>query len=117
MNCLFNHLNQAIVVAPTDMTELVRGNDQRLIQRVSPLLREQSVSLDLRSIDRIDAAGIAALISLYGSARNWGHEFTICNVSNRVAEILSLVGLESILMSHDAVRTLHSAVCFERPAA
>ena len=117
MNCLFNELNQAIVVAPTDMTELVRGNDQRLIQRVSPLLREQSVSLDLRSIDRIDAAGIAALISLYGSAHNWGHEFTVCNVSNRVAEILSLVGLESILMSHDAVRTLHSAVCFERPAA
>ena len=117
MNCTLSEMNGTMVVSPPDMTELVRGNDQRLIDRVTPLLREQSVTLDLKSIDRIDAAGIAALISLYGSARKTGHFFSVCNVSARVGEILALVGLESVLMSHDAVWASHSAACFERPAA
>jgi anti-anti-sigma factor len=117
MNCTLNEMNEAMVVSPPDMTELVRGNDQRLIDRVSPLLRERSVTLNLTSIERIDAAGIAALISLYGSACKAGHVFTVCNASARVAEILALVGLESVLMSHDAVWMSHNADCFERPAA
>ncbi len=117
MNCTLSEMNEAMVVTPPDMTELVRGNDQRLIDRVSPLLSERSVTLNLKSIDRIDAAGIAALISLYGIARNAGHVFTVCNVTARVAEILTLVGLESVLMSHDAVWASHNAACFERPAA
>ena len=117
MNCILSELNEDMVAAPLDMTELVRGNDQRLIQRVAPLLRERSVALDLKLIDRIDAAGIAALISLYRIACSAGHRFTVCNASVRVAEILSLVGLETILVSHHAVRTSHSAACFDRPAA
>ena len=117
MNCLLNELNEVMVVSPPDMTELVRGNESRLIQCVTPLLREESVALDLKSIERIDAAGIAALISLYGIGRSAGHSFTVCNVLPRVAEILTLVGLEPILVSHDAVWASHSAACFERPAA
>lgn len=117
MNCLLNETNEAMVVTPPGMTELVRGNESRLIQRVSPLLREQSVALDLNQIERIDAAGIAALISLYGIGRKAGHRFSVCNVSARVAEILTLVGLDPILVSHDAVWASQSGACFERPAA
>jgi anti-anti-sigma factor len=117
MNCTLSEMNEAMIVSPPDMTELVRGNDQRLIDRVSPLLSERSVTLNLGLIERIDAAGIAALISLYGIARKAGHIFTVCNVSARVAEILALVGLEHVLMSHDAVWAPHTAACFERPAA
>jgi anti-anti-sigma factor len=108
---------ETLVVAPAEMTELVRGDEQRLIQRVAPLLRDKSITLDLRNIDRIDAAGIAALISLYSTARNQGNNFTVCNVSPRVEEILSLVGLAPILVSHNAVLASQCEARFERPAA
>jgi anti-anti-sigma factor len=117
MNSTFCGENEALVVAPAGMTELVRGTDQQLIQRVAPLLRDQSVALNLRLVERIDAAGIAALIALYSSARDAGHTFMVCNVSARIAEILALVGLEHILVSHNAVRGSHSEPCYERPAA
>ena len=108
---------EPIVVARAEMTELVRGDEKGLVQRVAPLLREKNVALDLRKVDRIDAAGISALISLYSSGRSAGHEFTLCNVSGRVAEILSLVGLEPILVSHNAVHGSHCGPCYERSAA
>src|SRR5579872_2897474 len=79
--------NEALVVAPDNMTELVRGEEQCLVQRVAPLLREKDVVLDLNRIERIDAAGIAALISLYSSARTYGHNFSVKCLSPRVAEM------------------------------
>ncbi len=117
MNTALCQPNEIVVVAPVEMTELVRGDEQRLIQRVAPLLCEQSVSLDLHKIDRIDAAGIAALISLYSTARNHGHIFAVCNVPPRVEEILSLVGLESILIYHNAVRGSQCGPVYEQTAA
>ena len=107
---------EALLVAP-EMTELVRGDEQRLVERVAPLLRENNVTLDLNGIDRIDAAGIAALISLYSCARNHGNMFSVINVSPRVEEMLSLVRLENILVSHNAVLASQCEPSFERPAA
>jgi anti-anti-sigma factor len=92
----------------SELTELVRGNEQRLLERVAPLVRLQCVSLDLGSVERIDAAGIAALISLYGSAGDADHCFTVSNATPRVAQILALVGLDRILMPHN---TGHAAHC------
>ncbi len=117
MNSTYCATDEALVLAPLGMTELVRGNDQRLIQRVAPLLRDKSVTLDLHNIDRIDAAGIAALISLYSTAHNAGHEFTVCNVPARVADILALVGLDHILVSQDVIHKSRAGACYERPAA
>jgi anti-anti-sigma factor len=99
------------------MTELVRGEEQCLVQRVAPLLREKDVVLDLNQIERIDAAGIAALISLYSTARTHGHSFSIKCISPRVSEMLSLVHLSDVLVSHNAVFASQSEVAFERPAA
>ena len=109
--------NEALLVAPADRTELVRGDEQQLVERVAPLLRENNVTLDLNGIDRIDAAGIAALISLYSYARNHGNTFSVMNVSSRVEEMLSLVGLEGVLVSHNAVLASQCEPHFERPAA
>jgi anti-anti-sigma factor len=109
--------NQALLVAPFEMTELVRGDEEQLVQRIAPLLRENNVTLDLNGIDRIDAAGIAALISLYSFARNHGNTFSVMNVSPRVEEMLSLVGLEDVLVSHNAVLASQCEHNFERPAA
>jgi anti-anti-sigma factor len=87
---------------PFDLTELVRGSDRHLIEEMEPLVRREDVSLDLASVERIDAAGIAALISLYRVAQSSGHSFTISRASERVAEMLALVGLDGILLSAHA---------------
>jgi anti-anti-sigma factor len=100
-----------------DSTELVRGHDQWLLQRILPLVHQQSLVLDLSPIERIDAAGIAALITVYATACQEGHNFTICNPSRHVAKILALVGLDRILLSQNAVRTPHSGPDFCRSAA
>jgi anti-anti-sigma factor len=101
----------------SQLTELVRGSEQCLLERVGPLVRTQCVSLDLGTVERIDAAGIAALISLYGSARDAGHRFTVSNASPRVAQILALVGLDRILLSQNAVQSSHCGPLLAHSAA
>ena len=102
---------------PDHLTELVRGSERRLIEEMTPLVRRGSASLDLRSVERIDAAGIAALISLYRIAHESGHEFSVSNASPRVAEMLALVGLDGILMSHNANTNSYSGPRLARTAA
>ncbi len=77
--------------------ELVRGQEQQFIDELQPLVRSQSVRLDLSRIERIDAAGLAALISLCRDARRAGYEFTVVNPSRHVARMLTLVGLDRIV--------------------
>lgn len=88
-------------------TELIRGNDQSLLARLCPQVRRQSVALDLGAVERIDAAGLAALIALYRSASESGHGFTVFNARPHVLEILSLVGLDRVLMSHNTEEMPH----------
>ena len=99
-----------------NLHELVRGEEQRLVRELQPAVREQSVTLDMRNIERIDAAGIAVLITLYGEARLAGHEFNIVNAAPRVAEILKLVRLDRILISGEPSRCPDQP-CYEMPAA
>ncbi len=80
--------------------ELVRGREQQILEELQPLVRRKSVCLDLSRIDRIDAAGLAALVSLYCDARNAGHAFAVINPQRHVARILSIVGLDRILVSN-----------------
>lgn len=105
------------IMPPGNLRELVRGKEQALLAIMEPVVRRRSVTLDLREVERIDAAGIATLISLYGSAHAAGHEFTIVNASHRVEEILALVGLDRILLSHTAVPCPQDTPCYEMPAA
>lgn len=81
------------------ITELVRGDEQLLLDRLMPVVREQSISLDLRDVTRIDAAGLAALITLYSEACKAGHRLTVSRPSRHVREILDLVGLDRILIA------------------
>lgn len=98
-------------------TELVRGQDQRLLEQLLPLVRRQSISLDLRPVSRIDAAGLAALITLYCAAREAGHVFSICNPSGHVAEILALVGLDKLFLSRNADGLLYRGIGLQESAA
>jgi anti-anti-sigma regulatory factor len=84
------------------LTELVRGSDRRLVEEMAPVVSREDLALDLCMVERIDAAGIAALISLYRLAEESGHGFSIFNVAPRVRELLVLVGLDRVLLSHNA---------------
>jgi ABC-type transporter Mla MlaB component len=99
---------EAPVAVPGNLHELVRGQEQRLLRELEPVVRHQSITLDMRQIERIDAAGISLLISLYGAAHAAGNEFEI-------------VGLDRILISHDAAPEIvpcpQGANCYEMPAA
>src|SRR5581483_6990967 len=96
--------NERIVVTPAELTELVRGHEEELVSWLTPVVREQCAALDMVHVRRIDAAGIAALISIYGSARAAGNSFRVCNVTPHVAEILKLVGLDHILVTREVVQ-------------
>jgi anti-anti-sigma factor len=85
-----------------EITEIVRGNEATLLERFMPMVRRQCVTLNLAAVTRIDAAGLAALITLYCDARQSGHDFKISNPSHHVAEILAVVGLDKLLVSHQA---------------
>jgi anti-anti-sigma factor len=84
-----------------DSTEFVRGQEQRILEQLQPLVREQNVEIDLRNVRRIDAAGLAALITLYCDACQAGCRFAIVNPSSRVQEILAIVGLDKLLLSQN----------------
>lgn len=100
-----------------EMTELVRGQEEKLLERLTPLVRSQSVTLELNGVERIDAAGIAALIKLYCLATEEGHSFTVSHAQTHVAEILQLVGLERILASGKAEDAPCSSLRLELSAA
>ena len=79
--------------------QLVRGREQQFLEALQPLVDSRSVRLDLSSIERIDAAGLAALVSLYCAASKAGHGFAVVNPPRHVARILAIVGLDRILVS------------------
>ena len=117
MSMAVGRTRTAVVAAPEGMTELVRGSDLRLVGHMESLVRAKDVLLNCESIERIDAAGIAALISLYGSAQNTGHSFRVCNVCAHVAEILALVGLDTILMAYNGDSNAPCGGCLQQTAA
>jgi anti-anti-sigma regulatory factor len=99
------------------ITELVRGCDRRLVDHLAAYVRRQSLALDFHSVERIDAAGIAALITLYCDARQAGHHFSVFNASPHVVEVLGLVGLDRVLLSRNAAGGCYADAYLDRPAA
>jgi len=90
------------LVVPMGIRSLVRGAETELLEEIMPLVRRQSVWLDLSRVERIDAAGLAALIALYRVACEGGRCFGVTDPAPHVREILSLVGLDKFLMNEDS---------------
>lgn len=101
----------------TKITELVLGYERDLVSRVAPLVRRQSVALDLAEVERVDAAGIAALIELYTIACQEGHQFCVLNPMPHVAKVLAVCGLDRFLMSHNVELDSYSGQQIELTAA
>lgn len=91
------------------------GAEHPLLARFGPLVRSRNVTLDLGAVERIDAAGVAALVALYRNARNAGYSFRVARASRRVHEILALVGLDGILTGREALAAPRT--CREENAA
>jgi anti-anti-sigma regulatory factor len=115
--CFEDVMKKVEAVNPSELTELVRGYDRSFVEQMTPLVRRRSVSLDLRSVRRIDAAGIAALISLYRISTEAGHRFSISHAAPHVAELLALVGLDGFLLAHPAKSAAHPRARIEQTAA
>jgi len=81
------------------LKELVRGQEQGFIEELAPAVVRENVALDFGAVERIDAAGLAALIHLYADACKAGHTLTVLRPSRHVQEILELVGLDRILVA------------------
>ena len=101
MNCEEMKKNGEMLKA-CHLNELVRGSEAGLIAEMTPMVQCGSVRLDLNRVERIDAAGVAALIALYRTACEAGNSFRITNLTPHVAEVLALVGVDRILVSHSA---------------
>jgi anti-anti-sigma factor len=79
--------------------ELVRGQEQGFLEELSPAVVRENVALDFGAVERIDAAGLAALITLYTDACKAGHTLTVSRPNRHVQEILQIVGLDRILVA------------------
>lgn len=121
MNFIADNTATALHIAPGDLNELVRGQDLSFVERLTPLVRSKNILLDFTHVDRVDAAGIAALIALYGTAQGAGHSFAITGACAHVREVLTLVGLDRILLCTEAAPAEQTAAqpvpSFARSAA
>jgi anti-anti-sigma factor len=97
--------------------ELVRGTEGHMIDALLPRVKQQSVTLNLARVERIDAAGISALITLYCSAVEAGTDFFVVEPTHHVLELLRLVGLEKILIAACRPSGGVRRPCLDRPAA
>ena len=70
------------------LNELVRGQEQSFLEELAPAVVREDVTLDFAAVERIDAAGLAALITLYTDACKAGHRLTVLRPSRHVSEIL-----------------------------
>jgi anti-anti-sigma factor len=107
-------LNNTVRVA-SETTEIVRGQEDKFLEQLDPIVRDNSVELDLSPVERIDAAGIAALIRLYCDSVQAGRKFTVTNPRRHVQELLAIVGIDRVLMGEKAAR--ESALGMELTAA
>jgi anti-anti-sigma regulatory factor len=115
--CFEDVMRKVEATSPCELTELVRGADRSFVEQMTPFVRRQSIALDLSSVRRIDAAGIAALISLYRIAFESGHRFSVSHAAPHVAELLALVGLDGFLLSHPAKSAVHPRTRIQQTAA
>jgi len=96
---------------------LIRGCEEAFLAEMEARAMAEDLELDLGQVERIDAAGIGALVKLRGVALAAGRRLSITSASRRAAEILHLVGLDSAFQSRNAVSPLSASNSLLHPAA
>lgn len=91
---------------------IVRGEETKVLCAV--LRRKvREITLDLREVTEIDAAGIGALVSLQAA----GIYLTLANPTPTVREVLRLTKLDSVFEIIEAQRTSEPAIGEEQLVA
>jgi anti-anti-sigma regulatory factor len=109
-------LNTTVRVA-SETTEIVRGQEDKFLGQLEPIVRNHSIELDMSPVERIDAAGISALIRVYCDAMQAGRRFTVLNPQPHVLAIMAIVGIDRVLMAPNADGTRSTALGMELSAA
>ncbi|WP_420237302.1 STAS domain-containing protein [Telmatobacter bradus] len=97
---------ESVVICTEDV--LVRGREQNLLDELLPLVAENDVALSLERVQKIDAAGLGTLITIYRMAHEVGHTFRVVKPSRIVRGIICAVGFESALLYHNVDSESHS---------
>lgn len=100
IDCLQASLGAARMLACP--SRLVRGNEAELLAAVLPMVRSTGVILDISAVTTIDAAGVGLLATLRQVAERSGTSLFLVNPSRRTREILTLLGLDSVLLCKSA---------------
>ncbi|MFO7662245.1 MAG: STAS domain-containing protein [Chloroflexota bacterium] len=64
--------------------------------------RKQNVVLDLGGVDYISSAGLRAIVALLRETKKHRGDVRLANPSERVVEVLSLAGLDSLFQVYDS---------------
>lgn len=100
IDCLeASHAGARLMVCPP---KLVRGNENSLTDTVLPVVETQGVILDMSAVEAIDAAGVGLLMTLRKVADRAGKSLVLVNPSRRTREILTLLGLDGVLLCKSA---------------
>ena len=85
-----------VLVSPRGM--LVAGeNTEKMRVLLKDLIPGHTdVVVNMSGLDRIDAAGMGALVGAYFAGRNQGARVSFCNVPSRTLELFELVGLRNV---------------------
>ena len=112
-----NHPLRSSTQFVSGVKELVRGQEREFLNELHPLVCRQNVTLDLEDTQRIDAAGLAALVTLYCESCKSGHRFAVANPSPQARKILALVRLDAILVSRNTERIPYCGTQLQETAA
>ncbi len=105
MHLTFHSLSfgDVVVVHCKGKMTLGEGLDQ-LSTRISGLLGQRRVLLDLGGVEAVDAAGLGMLAEMAALAARSGRELSICNVPHQVADLISLTHLDEALGCYETER-------------
>ena len=100
----------AFRVVKMDMNQFcasqVNGQLKSLINEVTS---DQDIVLDMERVEKIDSAGLAALVSLLDAVEKTGHRLRIANMQSRVRTVAGLVRLHKVIeIYHSVDFAIHS---------
>ncbi len=86
-------------ISSCGIKELVRGQEHGFLEELAPAVVRENVALDFGEVERIDAAGLAALIHALCDACKAGHTLTVSRPNRHVRGILQLSASTRILVA------------------
>jgi anti-anti-sigma factor len=97
-------VGQRLVLSPTEGL-LAGGPAEQFEARVQRLLRDghKHLLVDLRSVPRIDSAGVRALVRGYTTAQRMGASFSLVGPTDHVLSVLHVARLDAIFTIYESV--------------